>query len=110
MSATDLINTVSDTAESLVERIDTDRVAAVVSDIAVGELIAAAMPTVDAASEQIARTARVSWRLRRQLLLATLLVVTLGVGVVVVRRRRKNRSSGAEETDRSSVISEARAG
>lgn len=93
MNPTDVLDTVTSTAETVVERIDTDRMAAIVSDIAVGELVASALPLADAASEQIARTARLSWKWRQQLVTALVIGVTVGVAVVAIRRRRASASA-----------------
>ena len=99
MIKTDVIGSMSSSAEALADRIDTDRVAAAVSDVAIGELIAAAVPTVDVASAQIARTARVGWRWRRQLLIALAVGLTLGVALMVLRRSRFGRDVDGSEVE-----------
>lgn len=99
MIASDVIGSVSSSAEALADRIDTERVAAVVSDVAIGELIAAAAPAVDVASEQLARTARIGLRWRRQLLIALAVGVTLGIAVTVIRRRGGGPETAASEAE-----------
>ena len=96
MNPTDMLDTLTSNAGAVVERIDTDRVAAIVSDIAVGELVASALPVADAASEQIAKTARLTWKWRQQLVISLVIGVTIGVAAVVIRRRRASASEAVD--------------
>jgi hypothetical protein len=96
MSPTDMLDTLTSNAGAVVERMDTDRMAAIVSDIAVGELVASALPVAEAASEQIAKTARLSWKWRQQLVMALVIGVTIGVAAVVIRRRRASASEAVD--------------
>ena len=89
MSPSDLVSTVAGSTESLLEWIDADAIAAIVPEFAVSDVIETAADSIDAVSAPIVRTARTGWRLRRPLLIAALVVATIGVVAALVKRRRE---------------------